>query len=78
MSHSHRPGPHSHPGVITGTEGPDEVPVLLDLLRAELYRILDELARSSREVRPELVSEFEQFWERFREVLNQAAPRSDQ
>ncbi len=43
----------------------------LDLLRADLYRLLDELVRASSEERRDLLLEFEQKWERFKE---QSAP----
>ena len=49
--------------------GPDEA-LYLDLLRGELYRILDELARSSPSARGRLLVEFERFWAQFREALD--------
>jgi hypothetical protein len=40
----------------------------LDLLRADLYRLIDELARAPSEERQGLVAEFEQTWARFKEA----------
>jgi len=70
----HRPRPQSRAAIIPEAESPDEVPVQLDLLRAELYRILDDLARSSPEARPELFVEFEHSWAQFREALDRPCP----
>jgi hypothetical protein len=52
---------------------PDEVPVSVDLARAELYRLLDELARSTRANHGELVRAFELAWDAYKE---QTARRS--
>jgi hypothetical protein len=47
--------------------------VSLDLARADLYRLLDELARSSAKRHGELVRAFERAWEEYKE---QTAKRS--
>ncbi len=49
------------------SSGSDEL-LRLDLLRVDLYRLLDELVRAGSNERPELVSEFEQAWERFKQA----------
>ncbi len=48
--------------------GLDEAPVQLDLLRADLYRLLDELVRARSEYHEGLVLEFERAWEHFKEA----------
>ncbi len=45
---------------------PDDLPLELDVLRGELYRVLDELARAERPDRERLVAAFEALWERFK------------
>ncbi len=47
--------------------GPDES-VELDLLRADLYRIIDELARAPLVDREELLRDFERAWEQFKDA----------
>lgn len=59
-------GPSADPS--PGTAGRDEVPVHLDLLRADLYRLLDELVRARSEHHQGLVLEFERAWERFKDA----------
>jgi hypothetical protein len=49
------------------TAEPEEVPVSLDLAREDLYRLLDQLARTSAERHGELVRAFERAWETFKE-----------
>ncbi len=44
------------------------VPVAVDLLRADLYRMLDEIARAGHESHPALVAQFERAWERFKDA----------
>jgi hypothetical protein len=46
----------------------DEVPVHLDLLRADLYRLLDEMVRARPDSHLALAQEFERAWERFRDA----------
>ena len=55
-----------------GVTGADEVPVHLDLLRADLYRLLDELARAPSKSHRRLAHEFERTWKRFKDAT---APR---
>ncbi len=57
--HSHRP---SLPALIDG------VPAAVDLLRAEMYRMLDELARARGASHHNIVQEFESAWERYKQV----------
>jgi len=57
-----------------GPTDPDEVPVHLDLIRADLYRILDELARARSEHRLALVVEFERVWEKFKGATASSSP----
>ncbi len=47
--------------------GADEL-LRVDLLRADLYRLLDELVRARSEERRILLAEFEQIWERFKQA----------
>jgi len=61
------------PGPSPGSTDPDEVPVQLDLLRADLYRLLDELARTGAEERDGLVLEFERAWEEFKQATARGA-----
>ncbi len=49
-----------------GSDASDEVLVRLDLLRGDLYRLLDELVRAGTERRPALLEELESLWERFK------------
>ncbi len=51
-----------------GAAGPDDVSVELDLLRADLYRLIDELARASLVDREELLRDFERAWEQFKDA----------
>jgi hypothetical protein len=44
----------------------DPVPVSVDRLRGELYQILDQLPRATREAYPQLVRDFERGWEAFK------------
>lgn len=69
------PQPEDGPsaGDSPGTTGPDEVPLHLDLLRADLYRLLDELVRAGPEHRQGLVVEFERAWEQFKDATATAA-----
>jgi hypothetical protein len=53
--------------------GSDGVPLSLDLARADLYSLLDALARSTAERHDELVRAFELAWEDYKE---QTARRS--
>jgi hypothetical protein len=55
------------------TAGPDETPVYLDLLRADLYRLLDELVRARPEDHRGLVLEFEAAWEQFKDATAREA-----
>jgi hypothetical protein len=52
-------------------------PVGLDLLRADLYRLLDELVRAPAGQRPSLVPEFERSWEEFKEATAQQAGQAE-
>jgi hypothetical protein len=54
--------------VSPGTATPEEVPVHLDLLRADLYRLLDELVRARPDTHEGLVLEFERAWEQFKDA----------
>jgi hypothetical protein len=58
---------------LMGATGADEASIHLDLLRADLYRLIDELARAPLEDRESLVLEFEQAWERFKDATARAA-----
>ncbi len=44
----------------------NDAEVALDLLRADLYRMLDEIARAQGEAHHALVLQFERAWERFK------------
>jgi len=55
-----------------GPADPDEVPVQIDLLRADLYRLLDELVRSRSEYHEDLVAEFERAWQHFKDATLRA------
>ncbi len=46
----------------------DDAEVKLDLLRADLYRMLDEIARAQGGAYRALVLEFEHAWERFKDA----------
>ncbi len=69
---SHPPQPRRQRRPVPG--GPSAVPpatdgdVALDLLRADLYRMLDELARARGETHHALVLQFERAWQRFKEA----------
>lgn len=56
-----------------GKTGPDEGPFQLDLLRGDLYRLLDELVRARSESRGRLVLEFERAWEEFKNATGRSA-----
>ncbi len=60
--------PPRAPGEVHSPEltDPDGVPVSLDLARADLYRLLDELARSTADRHGELVRAFELAWEAYK------------
>lgn len=75
MSRFYRIGRRSPAVVGPGAVGAEEVPVQLDLLRAELYRVLDELARSSAVDRRRLLVEYERSWARFKDALDRPARR---
>lgn len=76
MSPGQEPG--QAPPAPLFAEGEGEVSVQIDLLRAELYRLLDELARSKIEDRQELYGEFEQSWALFKRALDSSTPHWDQ
>jgi len=63
-------------GIVPVALGPDDS-LYLDLLRGEMYRILDDLARSSPGARSRLFDEFERSWAQFREALDQLASHRD-
>jgi len=56
-------------GCEAGEEREDEVTLTLDLLRGELYRLLDELARARPESQGALLEELQDTLERFRGEL---------
>jgi len=64
---SRKRGPCS--GAGPGVTEPDEVLFHLDLLRGDLYRLLDELARAHPDRQPRLAVEFERSWERFKDTI---------
>ncbi len=66
-----RPTDGSTDDARDGQTGPEEVPVHLDLLRGDLYRLLDELVRARAEVHGRLVLEFERAWERFKSATRE-------
>jgi hypothetical protein len=66
------PNGHDPGDPIDGT-GPDEVSVQVDLVRADLYRLIDELARAPLEDRENLLLEFERAWERFKDATVKVA-----
>lgn len=66
-----RPTDGSTDDASGGQTGPDEVPVHLDLLRGDLYRLLDELVRARSEVHGRLVLEFERAWEQFKSATGE-------
>jgi hypothetical protein len=66
MSRGRRRGRRSQAEVFSR---PEELPIELDLLRAELYRILDELARSGRADRRQPLLEFERAWAQLKAAL---------
>jgi hypothetical protein len=71
MSRGRRRSRRSQAEVFSGQE---ELPVELDLLRAELYRILDELARPDRADRRRPLLEFEQAWAQLKAALGLDGP----
>ena len=60
------------PGASLEANRPDEVPIHLDLLRADLYRLLDELVRARSRHHRDLVVEFERAWNRFKRETGEA------
>ncbi len=54
--------PDDHSTEPSGCATDREVSLRLDLLRADLYRILDEVVRAPSEQRDALVREFERLW----------------
>ena len=74
MSHlSWPPTPEQRPRleIAPGPDHPDLGSVSLDLRRAELYRMLDAIARAHDDARGELISEFERAWEEFKVLTAQ-------
>jgi len=65
----------------SGASYPDETPLHLDLLRADLYRLLDELVHAGSDHHTRLVMEFERAWEQFKQAtarrLEELAPGPD-
>jgi hypothetical protein len=55
-------------GALPGPSEPGEGSLVLDLLRADLYRLLDEVARAAAANQDGLVLEFERAWETFKEA----------
>jgi hypothetical protein len=49
-------------------ESGERIALSLDLRRAELYRMLDQFVRASAEGRADLVREFEQAWQDFKDA----------
>ena len=78
MSSDERPEQKSSADALPGAARPDEVPVQVDLLRADLYQIIDKLARSEPLDRRDLLVEFEQSWALFKAALDPATPHLDQ
>ncbi len=71
MTHPpHRQGPHRPPRARGSSALPPEdgSEVALDLLRGDLYRMLDEIARARGKSHRILVLEFESAWERYKQV----------
>ncbi len=64
-----RPEDDSPASASPGATGPDEVPVHLDLLRADLYRLLDELVHAPSEHHQGLVLEVERAWGQFKDAI---------
>ncbi len=68
------PGPqrHRHRPRAGGNSAPpapdDGESVALDILRGDLYRMLDEIARARGESHRTLVLEFESAWQRYKQV----------
>ena len=60
-------------GAMPEPSDPDESSLELDLLRAELYRLLDHLARSGPDLHRDLVLEFERGWEAFKRATARGA-----
>ncbi len=58
----HSVGSFAPPASVNG------VSVAVDLLRADLYRMLDEIARAGHERHHALVAQFERAWERFKDA----------
>lgn len=59
-THMHRPAP---PAVING------VPAAVDLLRADLYRMIDEIAHARPGGHHALLLQFERTWEQFKDAI---------
>jgi hypothetical protein len=63
------PGPEGPSSAASlGEAAPDEVPVSVDLLRADLYRLLDQLVRARSDHRRHLILEFERAWEQLKDA----------
>jgi hypothetical protein len=58
-THTHRPVP----GVING------VPAAVDLLRADLYRMIDQIAHARAGGHHALLLQFERTWEQFKDAI---------
>jgi hypothetical protein len=63
--HHQRPRPGEHRPAVTLAASSA---VGLDLLRGDLYRLLDELARAGADRHAELVEQFERAWVDFRDA----------
>ena len=61
------------PGPTPRSPDPDEASLQLDLLRADLYRLLDEVARAGGTEQDGLVLEFERAWEAFKQATARGA-----
>ena len=63
---THRVGTPARPRVATPRNEPDPIILSIDLLRSELYRILDEMAQARDHRHAALVREFERAWALYR------------
>jgi hypothetical protein len=63
-----RPPRRGRRTLIATSDGGERVPVSLDLRRADLYRMLDQFARAPAQERADLVREFEQAWQDYKEA----------
>jgi hypothetical protein len=52
------------------TSLPETLPVLIDVRRADLYRILDQIARTPPQGRADVILEFELAWKGFKEAVS--------